>query len=115
MKDESHGNRDASLGAIRRKHLERWGCQPGTECFQRPNSDRQLGPDSLVSRCLGGDEAAWEELVRHHTRQVYGLCYRFTGSAQEAQDLTQEVFLRVFRTIKTFRCTEGAFTRGWRG
>ena len=64
---------------------------------------------SLVSRCLGGDEAAWEELVRQHTRQVYGLCFRFTNSAQEAQDLTQEVFLRVFKTIKTFRSTEGSF------
>jgi RNA polymerase sigma-70 factor (ECF subfamily) len=64
---------------------------------------------SLVSRCLGGDEAAWEELVRQHTRQVYGLCFRFTNSTQEAQDLTQEVFLRVFKTIKTFRSTEGSF------
>jgi RNA polymerase sigma-70 factor (ECF subfamily) len=64
---------------------------------------------SLVSRCLGGDEAAWEELVRQHTRQVYGICYRFTNSGQEAQDLTQEVFLRVFRTIKTFRSAEGSF------
>jgi len=64
---------------------------------------------SLVSRCLGGDEAAWEELVRLHTRQVYGICFRFTNSSQEAQDLTQEVFLRVFRTIKTFRSAEGSF------
>jgi RNA polymerase sigma-70 factor (ECF subfamily) len=64
---------------------------------------------SLVSRCLGGDEAAWEELVRQHTRQVYGLCFRFTNSTQEAQDLTQEVFLRVFKTIKTFRSAEGSF------
>jgi RNA polymerase sigma-70 factor (ECF subfamily) len=63
----------------------------------------------LVSRCLDGDEAAWEELVRQHTRQVYGLCFRFTNSTQEAQDLTQEVFLRVFKTIKTFRSTEGSF------
>lgn len=64
---------------------------------------------SLVSRCLDGDEAAWEELVRQHTRQVYGLCFRFTNSTQEAQDLTQDVFLRVFKTIKTFRSTEGSF------
>ncbi|SPE37835.1 RNA polymerase sigma factor [Candidatus Sulfopaludibacter sp. SbA3] len=71
---------------------------------------RTLDPDtSLVSRCLRGDEPAWEELVRLHTRKVYGLCYRFTGSGGEAQDLTQEVFLRVFRTIKTFRSTEGSF------
>lgn len=72
--------------------------------------ERSLDPVySLVSRCLGGDEAAWEELVRQHTRQVYGLCYRFTGSGAEAQDLTQEVFLRVFRTLKTFRSAEGSF------
>ena len=72
--------------------------------------ERSLDPArSLVSRCLGGDEAAWEELVRQHTRQVYGLCYRFTGSGAEAQDLTQEVFLRVFRTLKTFRSAEGSF------
>ena len=64
---------------------------------------------SLVSRCLDGDETAWEDLVRQHTRQVYGLCFRFTNSTQEAQDLTQDVFLRVFRTIKTFRSTEGSF------
>ena len=72
--------------------------------------ERSLDPVySLVSRCLGGDEAAWEDLVRQHTRQVYGLCYRFTGSGAEAQDLTQEVFLRVFRTLKTFRSAEGSF------
>jgi RNA polymerase sigma-70 factor (ECF subfamily) len=72
--------------------------------------ERSLDPaHSLVSRCLGGDEAAWEDLVRQHTRQVYGLCYRFTGSGAEAQDLTQEVFLRVFRTLKTFRSAEGSF------
>jgi RNA polymerase sigma-70 factor (ECF subfamily) len=47
---------------------------------------------------------------RTHTRRVYGLCYRFTGKDGEAQDLTQEVFLRVYRTLKTFRATEGAFT-----
>lgn len=71
---------------------------------------RTLDSDSsLVSRCLRGEEPAWEELVRLHTRKVYGLCYRFTGSGSEAQDLTQEVFLRVFRTIRTFRSTEGSF------
>lgn len=65
---------------------------------------------SLVERCLGGEEAAWEELVRAHTRRVYAICYRFTGSDQEAQDLTQEVFLRVFRSLKSFRAGEGSLT-----
>jgi RNA polymerase sigma-70 factor (ECF subfamily) len=63
-----------------------------------------------VERCLSGDAAAWEELVRAHTRRVYGLCYRFTGKDSEAQDLTQDVFLRVFRALSSFRATEGAFT-----
>ncbi len=70
-----------------------------------------MDPDSsLVSRCLRGDDAAWEELVRLHTRKIYALCYRFTGQGSEAQDLTQEVFLRVFRTLRTFRSTEGSFS-----
>jgi RNA polymerase sigma-70 factor (ECF subfamily) len=69
-----------------------------------------LDPDSsLVARCLRGEDAAWEELVRLHTRKVYALCYRFTNSGSEAQDLTQEVFLRVFRTLRTFRSAEGSF------
>jgi RNA polymerase sigma-70 factor (ECF subfamily) len=70
---------------------------------------RLLDPEnSLVSRCLSGDETAWEEFVRQHTRHVYALCYRFTGSGAEAQDLTQEVFLRVFRALKSFRSAEGS-------
>jgi RNA polymerase sigma-70 factor (ECF subfamily) len=64
---------------------------------------------SLVDRCVSGDDAAWEELVRQHTRRVYGLCYRFTGSDAEAQDLTQEVFLRIFRSLRSFRSSEGSF------
>ena len=72
--------------------------------------DSPMDADSaVVERCIQGDEAAWEDLVRVHTRRVYGLCYRFSGKDSEAQDLTQEVFLRVFRTIRSFRMTEGAF------
>ena len=74
-------------------------------------TDNRLDPDlTLVDRCLRGGDAAWEELVRSHSRRVYGLCYRFTGKDSEAQDLTQEVFLRVFRTLKSYRSGEGAFT-----
>jgi RNA polymerase sigma-70 factor (ECF subfamily) len=70
-----------------------------------------LDPDSqLVEQCMAGNEAAWEDLVRLHTRRVYSVCFRFTGTNTEAQDLTQEVFLRVFRTLKTFRAGEGSFS-----
>ena len=64
----------------------------------------------LVERCLTGDEAAWEDLVKVHSRRVYGICYRFTGKDSEAQDLTQEVFLRIFKSLKSFRSGEGSFT-----
>jgi RNA polymerase sigma-70 factor (ECF subfamily) len=71
---------------------------------------KSLDLDStLVERCLSGQDAAWEDLVRQHTRRVYGLCYRFTGRDSEAQDLTQEVFMRVFRALGGFRSTEGSF------
>ena len=63
----------------------------------------------LVERCLGGEEAAWEDLVRLHSRRVFGICFRFTGSAGEAQDIAQEVFLRVFQSLKSFRAGEGSF------
>jgi RNA polymerase sigma-70 factor, ECF subfamily len=66
--------------------------------------------NQLVERCLSGEQAAWEDLVKVHSRRVYAICYRFTGSDHEAQDLTQEVFLRVFRSLKSFRAGEGSFT-----
>jgi RNA polymerase sigma-70 factor (ECF subfamily) len=64
----------------------------------------------LIERCLAGEDAAWENLIKVHTRRVYSICYRFTSSDSEAQDLTQEVFLRVFRSLKSFRAGEGSFT-----
>jgi RNA polymerase sigma-70 factor (ECF subfamily) len=70
-----------------------------------------LDADSiLVERCLEGDQSAWEQLVRTHTRRVYAICYRFVGKDEEAQDLTQEVFLRIFKTLGSFRAGEGSFS-----
>ncbi len=85
----------------------RTGAESGSAYWIRERLDLD---HSLVERCLSGEESAWEDLVRTHTRRVYGLCYRFTGKDAEAQDLTQEVFLRVYRTLKTFRAAEGSFT-----
>lgn len=74
-------------------------------------ASKSLDLDStLVARCLDGDAEAWEDLVRQHTRRVYGICYRFTGKDSDAQDLTQEVFLRVFKALGSFRSAEGGFT-----
>jgi len=64
----------------------------------------------LLKRCLAGDNSAWEALLRAHSRSIYNLCYRFTGRAEEAQDLTQEVFIKVFQTLKTYDAAQGAFS-----
>ena len=69
-----------------------------------------MEPDAqLVQQCLRGEGPAWEELVRRHTRRVFGLCYRFTGNSTEAEDLSQEVFLRIYRTLPSYRPAFGAF------
>jgi RNA polymerase sigma-70 factor (ECF subfamily) len=65
---------------------------------------------SLVRRCVEGDGAAWGDLVRLHNRRVYNICYRFTGSPDDAEDLAQEVFIKVYRTLKTYDSSKGAFT-----
>ena len=54
----------------------------------------------LVRRCLAGDPAAARELVERFQRDVYGLCLRFLAHQQDAEDVAQEVFLRVFRSLK---------------
>lgn len=73
------------------------------------SAERSLDPEQiLVERCLAGEESAWEQLAKTYTRRVYGLCYRFTGNDGHAQDLTQEVFLRIFKNLKSFRAGEGS-------
>jgi len=64
----------------------------------------------VISRCLSGDNAAWEDIVKLHTKRVYNFCYRFTGSWHDAEDLTQEVFMRVYKTLKSYNAQEGSFS-----
>ncbi len=63
----------------------------------------------LVQQCLQGDGSAWEELVRRHTRRIFNICYRFTGNRTESEDLSQDVFLRVYRTLGSYRSAHGGF------
>jgi RNA polymerase sigma-70 factor (ECF subfamily) len=63
----------------------------------------------LVRRCLAGDAAAWEEIVQRYHRRIYNLCYRFSGSPDDAQDLTQEVFIKMYRTLSSYEAGRGAF------
>lgn len=58
----------------------------------------------------GWTPPSWEEIVREHSRRVYRLAYRLTGNRADAEDLTQEVFVRVFRSLDSY--TPGTF-EGW--
>ena len=62
----------------------------------------------IVRLCMDGDSGAWAQLVREHHRRVYGLCYRFTGSAADAEDLTQDVFLKIFSNLASFDTARGS-------
>jgi RNA polymerase sigma-70 factor (ECF subfamily) len=57
----------------------------------------------MIARAQRGDEAAFQALFEAHKFRVYSLCLRMTGNSADAEDLTQETFLRVFRRISTFR------------
>ena len=63
----------------------------------------------LVRRCIAGDAAAWEEIVQRYHRRIYNICYRFAGSSDDAQDLTQEVFIKMYRTLNSYDVERGAF------
>ena len=61
----------------------------------------------LVRRCRAGDGAAWEEIVQTYSRRIYNLAYRFTSRADAAEDLTQEVFIRVYRSLDQYNPKQG--------
>src|ERR1700678_1027400 len=63
----------------------------------------------LVKRCLDGDAGAWTELVAAQQRRVYALCYRFTASSHDAEDLTQDVFIKLYGNLASFDAAKGSF------
>ncbi len=71
-------------------------------------NDRPQDWTELVGRCMDGDSGAWAELVRAQYRRVYGLCYRFTGNPADAEDLTQDVFLKIYSNLASFDLTRGS-------
>ena len=58
--------------------------------------------DELIERCLEGDQLAWDAIVRQHWRKVFNVAYKFVGKHDEAEDLTQDIFLKIFRSLNTF-------------
>src|SRR5256714_13027598 len=61
----------------------------------------------LVRRCRAGDGAAWEEIVSTYSGRIYNLAYRFPSRADSAEDLTQEVFIRVYRSLEQYDPKQG--------
>jgi RNA polymerase sigma-70 factor, ECF subfamily len=90
-------------------HMQGGKAIPGTG---RPSSAEvrplEIDWSQIVRLCMNGDSAAWAELVRTHHRRVYGLCYRFTGNAADAEDLTQDVFLKIYSNLASFDTARGS-------
>ena len=58
--------------------------------------------DPLIERCLKGDQSAWDSIVSLYWRKVFNVAYKFVGRHDEAEDLAQDIFLRLFKSLKTF-------------
>src|SRR5919112_6714575 len=59
-------------------------------------------PDSLIEQCLTGDQQAWDQIVRQNWRKVFNVAYKFVGKHDEAEDLTQDIFLKIFKALASF-------------
>lgn len=67
----------------------------------------ELSPDTvptdlLIRRCLDGDQQAWNEIVSRHWRKVFNIAYKFVGKSDKAEDLTQDIFLKIYKSLDTF-------------
>ena len=90
--------------------------RPSNKCIMRkaappasPFASERLNEAQAIERAQAGDPAVFEDLYRQHSRRVYTLCLRMVKNTTEAEDLTQETFLLVFRKLHTFR-GESAFS-----
>src|SRR5580693_5361273 len=58
--------------------------------------------ETVIERCLQGDQSAWDLIVRQHWRKVFNVAYKFVGTHDEAEDLAQDIFLKIFKSLDTF-------------
>ncbi len=64
--------------------------------------DPQDAVETLIQRCLQGDQRAWEQIVGQYRRKVFNVAYKFVGTHDQAEDLTQDIFLKIFKSLNTF-------------
>ncbi|MGB6974661.1 MAG: sigma-70 family RNA polymerase sigma factor [Terracidiphilus sp.] len=81
---------------------------PGIREMRGEGKGLEADWSQIVQHCMNGDSGAWAELVRTHHRRVYGLCYRFTGNPSDAEDLTQDVFLKIYSNLTSFDAGRGS-------
>ena len=67
---------------------------------------------NLIRRARAGDGVAWEEIVSNFSRRIFNLAYRFTSSVEAAEDLTQEVFIRIYKTLDQYDPNRAIFPIG---
>jgi RNA polymerase sigma-70 factor, ECF subfamily len=67
------------------------------------------GDNKMVERCLQGDDSAWEMVVKAYGQRIFNLSYRYMARREEAEDLTQEVLIRVYQNLKSYRPEAGSF------
>jgi RNA polymerase sigma-70 factor (ECF subfamily) len=75
---------------------------PSSSQAQRRSVERVPTDHELIERCLGKDNSAWEQIVARFRKRVFHIAYKFTGKHDDAEDLTQEIFLRVFKSLDKF-------------
>ena len=76
-----------------------------------PETDVGRDDAELIRLCLAGEQTAFDELAARHYRRVYNVIYRMLGNREQAEDVTQETFLRVYSRLDTFQ--EGGSFVGW--
>jgi RNA polymerase sigma-70 factor, ECF subfamily len=102
------GGRRASSGPTQPVNAAAAGARPANVPAHVEVRPLEIDWSQIVRRCMDGDSGAWAELVRTHHRRVYGLCYRFTGNAADAEDLTQDVFLKIYSNLTAFDIARGS-------
>ncbi len=84
------------------------GVMTGARASREEVRPLEIDWSQIVRQCMDGDSGAWAELVKTHHRRVYGLCYRFTGNVADAEDLTQDVFLKIYSNLASFDMGRGS-------
>src|SRR5213083_2981304 len=94
----------AGTAATPQRPGDRRGAVPRPETMASADTPlAELDERALVDACLADDPGAFDLIVERHRRHVYQLCYRFVGNHEDASDLAQDVFVRAYRGLRSFK------------